>query len=310
MNDVLRVLAKDLRKISLTKGCQEEHPLGALSTYKVGGSAALFVQVESPEELQNVASVTARHDVCFLVIGRGSNLLVADQGFAGLVVQLGADFESVSLEEATVTAGGAALLPVVARRSVQAGLQGFAWAVGVPGSIGGAVRMNAGGHGAEMKEVLQSVLVVDLSTGETSRWSKSDLALGYRRSALKPCHVVVEATLLLAADGTGEGPQELTEIVQWRRNNQPGGQNAGSVFANPSNDSAGRLIESVGLKGHRLGTAEVSTKHANFIQADPQGRADDIYALMQLVQKNVLEETGVALQAETVMVGFADEHGG
>jgi len=310
MNDALLALSEDLEQVPLVHGCQQEHPLGALSTYKVGGSAALFVQVESLEELQKVAGVTSRHDVSFLVIGRGSNLLVADQGFAGLVVQLGAAFETVSIEGPTVTAGGAALLPVVARQSVQVGLKGFVWAVGVPGSLGGAVRMNAGGHGAEMKEVLQSVVVVDLSTGKTSQWSESDLALGYRQSALKPCHVVVEASMLLSMDDTAGGPQELTQIVQWRRNNQPGGQNAGSVFTNPAHDSAGRLIESVGLKGHRLGTAEVSTKHANFIQADPQGRADDVYALMQLVQKKVQEETGVILQAETVMVGFVGEHGG
>jgi UDP-N-acetylmuramate dehydrogenase len=205
-----------------------------------------------------------------------------------------------------VRAGGAALLPVVARRTVRAGLTGFEWAVGVPGSIGGAVRMNAGGHGSDMAASLVEARLVDLATGDDRRVPAADLALGYRRSAVGASQVVVEATLALAPGDRAAGERTLSEIVSWRRTHQPGGQNAGSVFTNPPGDSAGRLIDLAGCKGLRVGTASVSTKHANFFQADAGGSADDVVTLMGEVRRRVLAETGVDLHAETRLVGFPD----
>ena len=186
-------------------------------------------------------------------------------------------FAAIEVDGTDVEAGAAAALPVVARRTVAAGLTGFEWAVGVPGSIGGAVRMNAGGHGSDMAAVLAGVRVVDLRTGEdgwvpASRPRTSATA----RSAVAPHHLVLAARLALAAGDVERGTAELAEIVAWRRANQPGGPNAGSVFTNPPGDSAGRLIDAAGGKGRRHGTAAVSTKHANFIQADEGGRADDV----------------------------------
>jgi UDP-N-acetylmuramate dehydrogenase len=195
----------------------------------------------------------------------------------------------------------------VARRSVAAGLTGFEWAVGVPGSIGGAVRMNAGGHGSDMAAVLSRVRVVDLRTGEDGWVPAADLHLGYRTSSIAPHHLVLAARLALAPGDVDRGTAELAEIVAWRRAHQPGGPNAGSVFANPPGDSAGRLIDAAGGKGRRRGTAAVSTKHANFIQADEGGRADDVRALMQEVQALVQATAGVELQPETRLVGFAPD---
>jgi UDP-N-acetylmuramate dehydrogenase len=244
-----------------------------------------------------------------LVVGRGSNLLVADAGFAGLAVLLGTAYAAVDIAGADVRAGGAAPLPVVARHTVGAGLTGFEWAVGVPGSIGGAVRMNAGGHGSDMAATLVDATLVDLAAGGdgTGRVVPvADLALGYRRSAVGPGDVVVSATLALAPGDREAGARTLSEIVAWRRENQPGGQNAGSVFTNPPGDSAGRLIDEAGCKGLRHGSAEVSTKHANFFQADPGGSADDIVALMAEVRRRVHDRTGVDLVPETRLVGFPD----
>jgi UDP-N-acetylmuramate dehydrogenase len=283
-------------------------PLGPLTTYKVGGPAALLVEASSGDDLAAVAAAVSATGVPTLVVGRGSNLLVADAGFAGLAVVLGPAFARVAIDGTRVRAGGAALLPVVARQPVRAGLTGFEWAVGVPGSIGGAVRMNAGGHGSDMAATLVEAEVVDLASGAQRVEPAAGLALGYRRSAVGPAHVVVAATLALAPGDAAAGERELSEIVAWRRANQPGGQNAGSVFTNPPGDSAGRLIDEAGCKGLRRGSASVSTKHANFFQADAGGSADDVVALMAEVRRRVREHAGVDLVPETRMVGFAAHH--
>jgi len=244
-----------------------------------------------------------------LIIGKGSNLLVADRGFVGLAIALGDSFASVAVGHvdragATVRAGGAAALPVVARRTAAEGLTGFEWAVGVPGSIGGAVRMNAGGHGADMARSLLRVRVVDVARGEDGVMAASELELSYRSSVLTPSEVVVWAELGLACGDRAAAESEIATIVRWRRANQPGGQNAGSVFTNPPGDSAGRLVDVAGCKGVRLGSAAVSTKHANFIQADDGGSADDVFALMQDVRRQVAAKTGVLLEPETRLIGF------
>ena len=296
--------AVDTAAALLGDRAQRDVPLGPLTTYRVGGAAALFVEARSIDDLTAAAAAVAATGVPTLVVGKGSNLLVADAGFPGLALALGGDLAAIDVAATVVRAGGAAALPVVARRTVREGLTGFEWAVGVPGSIGGAVRMNAGGHGADMAASLVSARIVDLRTGADQRVPAADLDLGYRRSNVTASQVVVEATLGLAAGDRAAGERTLSEIVAWRRANQPGGQNAGSVFTNPPDDSAGRLIDTAGCKGLRVGTAAVSSKHANFFQADAGGSADDVVALMAEVRRRVREHTGVDLRPETRMVGF------
>jgi UDP-N-acetylmuramate dehydrogenase len=283
---------------------RRDEPLGPRTTYRVGGAAALLVELVDDPSLAAVTAVVAATGIDVLVVGKGSNLLVADAGFPGLALVLGDAFAAVDIDGTTVRAGAAAALPVVARRTAKAGLTGFEWAVGVPGSVGGAVRMNAGGHGSDMAASLRRVRVVDLRSGEDGWVPASALDLGYRRSNLAPHQLVVAAELGLAAGDPEAGARTISEIVAWRRANQPGGPNAGSVFTNPEGDSAGRLIDVAGAKGLRVGTAEVSTKHANFIQADEGGRADDVFALMGEVRRRVREATGVDLHPETRLVGF------
>ncbi len=280
--------------------------LGALTTYRVGGAAALFLEVRSSDDLVAAGAAVRRSGVAVLVVGKGSNLLVADRGFAGLAIALGEPYAQVTTDGLVVSAGGAAPLPVVARRSAAAGLTGFEWAVGVPGSVGGGVRMNAGGHGAEIRDSLLTASIFRLAgdgQGEAVLGAP-DLALGYRTSAVGPTDVLTGARFRLVAGQVEAAEARIAEIVQWRRENQPGGQNAGSVFTNPPGDSAGRIIDAAGLKGFRVGAARVSDKHANFFQADPGGSADDVVALIREVQRRVHEAMGVELAPEVKLVGF------
>ena len=283
-------------------------PMGALTTYRVGGRAAAMVVVDDHETLSAVAAAVAGTGIPVMTLGRGSNMLVADRGFDGLVVHMAGDYAAINVvDETIVIAGAAAKLPVVARTTVGYGLTGFEWAVGVPGSIGGAVRMNAGGHGADMKDALLDADVVDFAAGERRIVSAEELQLSYRRSALRTDELVVGCRLSLSPGDERKGKAEMAEIVQWRRDNQPGGQNAGSVFTNPDGDSAGRLIDTAGGRGLRVGTAEVSDKHANFIQADEGGTAADVLQVMNEIRTLVEFAHGVVLQPETHLVGFTDD---
>jgi UDP-N-acetylmuramate dehydrogenase len=297
--------AVDAAAATLGARGERDVPLGPMTTYRVGGAASLFFTVESTDDLALAARAVGESGVEVLVVGKGSNVLVSDAGFRGLALTLGESFATITIDGTVVVAGAAAALPVVARRSAAAGLTGFEWAVGVPGSIGGAARMNAGGHGSDMAACLSGVRVFDLHTGDHEYVRADDLDLAYRHSALKSHHVVTEATLALAAGDVTRAEAEIAEIVKWRRDNQPGGQNAGSVFTNPTGDSAGRLIDAAGLKGLAIGSASVSPKHANFFIAANGGRADDVYALMVEVRRRVADASGVVLAPETRLVGFA-----
>jgi UDP-N-acetylmuramate dehydrogenase len=281
-------------------------PLGPLTTYRVGGMAHLFARAGSEADLRRIGEALSNAPVPILVLGRGSNLLVGERGFEGLVVSLGGSFEGVGLSDPSgglVRAGAAVSLPVLARRTAAAGLTGLEWAVGVPGSVGGAIRMNAGGHGAETSDVLERAGLTDLSGGPTAELAATSLGYSYRHSSVTASQVVRWGEFRVEKGDAEQSAQMISEIVSWRREHQPGGQNAGSVFTNPPGDSAGRLVDVAGLKGHRIGSAQVSTKHANFIQADPGGSADDVIALIEDVQETVAERLGVWLELEVQVVG-------
>jgi len=289
-------------------------PLAGFTTYKLGGPVAVLVRVRAEADLAAVATVVAPRRPPLLFVGRGSNLLVADAGFPGLGVVLEGGLEELTvspdggadgLADDLVAAGGAVPLPVLARRSAAAGRTGLEFYVGIPGSVGGAVRMNAGGHGRETVEVLEHARVADLfGTGEVTTRAAAALGLGYRHSELGPAEVVVGAAFRTTADAAAACEARVAEIVKWRREHQPGGANAGSVFANPEGDSAGRLIDAAGLKGFRIGGAVVSDKHANFIQAEAGATAADVRALVLEVQRRVREASGVELRPELRMIGF------
>jgi UDP-N-acetylmuramate dehydrogenase len=291
---------------------ERDVPLAPFTTYRVGGPAAVLVRPRSIDDLARVAEARAASGLPVLTVGRGSNLLISDAGYPGLaVLSLDLDHEvQIDSSAARVEAGAGALLPVIARQTVREGLTGFEWAVGVPGSLGGAVRMNAGGHGSDIAASLIDVRVADLSASGSDPVVReaAALGLGFRSSNLASTDFVISARLQLVPGDREASERTLHEIVHWRREHQPGGQNAGSVFVNPvpGEVAAGALIDGLGLRGYRHGTASVSEKHANFIQADDGGSADDVYALMQMVRERVLAETGYDLRTEIRLVGFEE----
>jgi UDP-N-acetylmuramate dehydrogenase len=286
---------------------ERDVPIGPLTTYRVGGTAALLVRARTIEQVQSVGKILSGSGAPTVALGRGSNLLVADSGFQGVAILLSDELATISIDGTNVRVGAAAALPIVARQTAAAGLTGFEWAVGVPGSIGGAVRMNAGGHGSDMAASLVDVRVVDLDSGVVETIDAAALGLGMRHSDLGDSQIVVEASLRLEEGNKEIAENAISEIVRWRRSHQPGGANAGSVFVNPQGDAAGRLLDDAGARGLRVGTASVSEKHANFIQADEEGSAEDVRRLMIEMRGLVREKFGVELRSETHLLGFTHE---
>ena len=306
----MSLVSQRLRRAAADLGllARVDEPLGPMTTYRVGGVAAIFVTPKSVAELHQIADVIARYDLPVLVVGRGSNLLVADAGFAGVAMTLVELAGDIELTGTDVFSGSAVALPVLARRTAAAGLTGFEWAVGVPGSIGGAVRMNAGGHGSDIAACIVRADLFDLHTQQRGWRSAELLGLRFRGSDLGDHEIVLFAHLRLAEGDVETSEREIADIVRWRRENQPGGQNAGSVFVNPipGELSAGELIDRVGLRGFRVGGAFVSDKHANFIQAGDSATAADVKAVIDEVRDRVARETGFELRSEVRLVGFAE----
>ncbi len=293
---------------------EQQVELAGFTTFRIGGPARLLIRAQSTNDFAVVHDAVRSTGIEVLIIGQGSNLLVADAGWPGLVVVVGGGAsDAITIDhsgddEILVRAGAGVKLPVLARRSVSEGATGLEWMVGVPGSVGGAVRMNAGGHGSDMATNIVSADVVDLAAdaGVLSR-SPDSLEFAYRHSALAPSEVVIHATFRCGVGPTSAGEEILRGIVRWRRAHQPGGANCGSVFTNPPGDSAGRLIDAAGLKGKRIGGASVSDKHANFIQADPGTSSADVWALIVLVRAHVFDRFGVLLTPEVRTAGFSAE---
>jgi UDP-N-acetylmuramate dehydrogenase len=289
-----------------------DRPLAPLTTYGVGGNGACVVKVSSSEQVIAVSEVIRRHPgVETLVVGRGSNLLIADKGFDGVVVVMSPSSteNAVVVDGDIVEAGGAMLMPVLARRSVGAGRGGLEWCVGIPGTVGGAVRMNAGGHGADMASSVVEATVLSLRSGQIRQVSAEQLGFYFRGSALSNNHVVLSVRMRTSTQEAAAGTVEINAVVSWRREHQPGGRNAGSVFVNPGSgeESAGALIDSAGLRGFTIGSVSVSEKHANFIQAVEGSTAADIAAVMAHVQSTVEQVHGIRIYSEVCLVGFSPD---
>jgi UDP-N-acetylmuramate dehydrogenase len=282
--------------------------LAELTTLRVGGRARALITAERDEDLAAVGRVCLEHRLPWAVVGRGSNLLVSDEGWPGIAVQLGRGFRGLEIADGLVRAGAAEPLPALAVRVADAGYAGFAWACSVPGTLGGAVRMNAGAHGGELADHLVETDLVRLRTGTRETWPAATLGLAYRHSELPDDAVVVAATLRLPPGDAGTVREEISAIRAWRREHQPlNDPNCGSVFTNPPDDSAGRLIDAAGGKAIRVGGAGVSELHANFITTTPGATASDVRGVIRRVQELVLETAGVLLRPEVVMLGRFDD---
>ena len=280
--------------------------IGSLTTYKLGGRARWFCEPGSVETVRDLIMAASERGVDILVLGRGSNLVVSDHGYEGLVVRLTGDFREVHVDRdgGRVAAGAAVALPVLARRVAKEGLGALEFYVGIPGSVGGAVVMNAGFYGTETSDVLTSATILDKRTGSVSELEAADLGFGYRTSNISRHDMVLGAVFTVRPRAASGVSALMREAIRWRRDNQPGGTlNAGSIFRNPPGDAAGRVIDSLGLKGMRRGGAHVSHRHANFFVADPGTRAQDVYDLVGAVRRLVHQRTGIVLEPEVRFVG-------
>jgi UDP-N-acetylmuramate dehydrogenase len=283
--------------------------LSELTTLKVGGRVRAHVEAMDDADLAAVGRFCREHGVPWLIVGRGSNMLVADAGWPGVAVSLGRGFRGFEVHGTTVHAGAAEPLPSLAVKIANEGLAGFAWAAAVPGSLGGGVRMNAGAHDGEMAHHLVTAELFRLSSGTRETWPVAALGLTYRHSHLPSDAVVVAATLRLEAGDADVVRDEIQRIKQWRREHQPINEpNCGSVFTNPDGDSAGRLVEAVGGKSLTVGGATVSDVHANFIVTTPTATAADVRSLIRTLRQRVAETFGVVLRPEVEMIGdFGDD---
>lgn len=284
----------------------ENQPLGPWTTLGVGGAARWFAEPRTPADL--AALLAGLGDTPLLVLGRGSNMLVADTGWPGLALRLGSGFKWQRRSGSLVSAGGGTSMPALAAWLATEGLSGLEFAAGIPATVGGSVRMNAGAHGGQTADLLVSVTVASPSCPSGQELPPSSLGFGYRHSALPPNGVVVAASWALEPDDPAAIRAKLDELRAWRRATQPLRQrNCGSVFTNPPGDSAGRLIEAAGLKGRSVGGASVSEKHANFIVVDPdKTTAADVLALIREVRAEVAAQGGPLLEPEVRLVGFGE----
>jgi UDP-N-acetylmuramate dehydrogenase len=282
-------------------------PLAPLTTFRIGGPAALFLEPEGEADLLAASEAVGESGVPWLVLGKGSNVLVADGGFPGLVLRLGRAYRWSARAEDRLTAGAAMPLPALAGVALNEGLSGLEFGIAIPGSVGGAVRMNAGAHGSDLAAVAERVTVFELDAGATRAVTAAEAGFRYRSSDLSGDGVVVDVTVRLRPDATEEIRGRMDEIREWRRRTQPLAEaNCGSVFKNPPNDSAGRLIDAAGLKGFAVGGASVSRKHANFVIAGPGATAADVHSLIRHVQETVAAQTGIRLEPEVHLVGDLD----
>jgi UDP-N-acetylmuramate dehydrogenase len=279
-------------------------PLAPLTSFRIGGPAALFVEAEDDHALEAVGRAREQTGVPVAVIGKGSNLLVSDEGFAGIVVRLGRGYRWAARAGDLLTAGGAMPLPALAGVAMRHRLAGLEFGVAIPASLGGAVKMNAGAHGGSMSDVVERVEIYSLAGTARRTVAAADAGFSYRRSSLPPDTIVVGATVRLEPGDEEDVRARMEEAREWRRRTQPLAEpNCGSVFKNPDGDHAARLVEAAGAKGLRLGGAQVSEKHANFIVADPGASSSDVWKLIEEVRALVESQAGVRLETEVELMG-------
>jgi UDP-N-acetylmuramate dehydrogenase len=286
-------------------------PLAPLTTFRLGGPAALFVQAEDDAALSAVGRTRRETGAPVVVIGKGSNVLISDAGFPGIVVRLARGYRWAGRDGDVITAGGAMPLPALAGVALRHGLAGLEFGVAIPATLGGAVKMNAGAHGRSMSDVIDRVDVFSFASGRRSSLDRPDAGFAYRRSAVPPDAVVVGAAARLHPADVLEIRTRMDEARNWRRRTQPLAEpNCGSVFKNPEGDQAARLIDAAGGKGLRVGGAVVSAKHANFIVAEPGATASDVWELIGRVRDLVGTRAGVDLETEVQLLGeMADANG-
>ncbi len=290
---------------------KSDEPLSRHTSYTIGGPADVLAWPVDREDLRLLLQTIKTRNLRYFILGGGTNLLVRDGGFRGVMIALHRmntikierEYRSIGGSFVVVYAEAGASLAKLLSFSVEQGLTGLEFAAGIPGTVGGAVCMNAGTSLGEMGDVVESVSLIS-PEGELSTRSAEEMEFGYRMASIPEGHLVLEVRVVLRRDDKGKIKLRLKELLDARKQRQPWGlPNAGSVFKNPQEESAGMLIESAGLKGRTIGGAQVSEKHANVIVNTGNAKAADVLALMEIVKEKVLEVSGVRLVPEIKIIG-------
>jgi UDP-N-acetylenolpyruvoylglucosamine reductase len=288
----------------IPEGVLSDHPLARYTTVRTGGAAEFFARAGSESRLAELAAWAAGEGLEVGVVGSGSNLLVADDGVRGLVIKLDKDLAQIELDGTRIRCGGGARLPAVSAKAAQAGLSGLEFGVNIPGTVGGAVRMNANAYGGELARVLDWVKVVT-PAGEIDERTPEDLGFAYRRSNLRSGEIVARAAFSLEPAQSAEVKATLADMRAKRKAAQPSGiKTFGSTFKNPDGDrTAGQLLDAAGCRGLQVGGARFSEKHANFVENTGEATTADIVALMAEGRRRVKEKLGITLEAEVQALG-------
>lgn len=283
---------------------KKDEPMGKHTTFRVGGNADFFVEIGSSEELANIIKYLKETDHSYFILGNGSNLLVGDKGYEGVILHLGDRFARIRIEDDVVTAQAGALLSTVAKAAAKNGLTGLEFASGIPGTIGGAMVMNAGAYDGEMKQVVTQVTVMT-EQGEILELDNETMEFGYRTSIVKNRPLIVLwAQMTLAKGDMREIQEKMDDFGNRRRSKQPlEYPSAGSTFKRPEGYFAGKLIMDAGLRGYRIGGAQVSEKHCGFIINVGNASAADISELMDEVVEKVKDQFAVTLEPEVIRIG-------
>ena len=282
----------------------EQEPMTTHTTLRVGGAADCFITVQNEEQLAKLVSYITKVELPYFILGNGSNLLVGDKGYQGIILHLADDFAKISVQGNCITAGAGALLSQTAKTAKEAALTGMEIASGIPGTIGGALVMNAGAYGGEMKQIVRSVRVMDRN-GEVLEFDNETMEFGYRTSVIKNRPYIVLETVLELQEGdkTVIGAK-MEELAKQRREKQPlEFPSAGSTFKRPEGYFSGKLIMDAGMRGYRIGGAQVAEKHCGFIVNCGNATAADIAELIDEVRERVQERFGVKLEPEVIMLG-------
>ncbi len=282
----------------------EAEPMSRHTTFRIGGPAELFLVPKSTEEIAGIFKICREEGIPWFVLGNGSNLLVSDKGYQGVVIQLYKGFGEVKVQGCQITAQAGALLSQIAAAAREESLTGFEFAGGIPGTLGGAVVMNAGAYGGEMKDVIKEVTVLTRE-GEIRTLQAEELAMGYRTSAIKEAgYIVLSAVLSLEKGDKEQIKARMQELAGMRSSKQPlQYPSAGSTFKRPEGYFAGKLIMDSGLRGYQVGGAQVSEKHCGFVINTGNATARDVRNLMADVQRIVEEKYGVKLEPEVKFLG-------
>jgi UDP-N-acetylmuramate dehydrogenase len=301
---IVDALVQELMEAKIGKVKQNE-PLANYTTMKVGGPADIFVEPNDVESLKKTMEIIKKHGVKWRVIGRGSNLLVSDLGIEGVVIKLGEGLAHLSIEDEEVTVGGGYSLIKLATVISKQGLSGLEFAGGIPGSVGGAVYMNAGAHGSDMSKIVKKAQIL-FADGTIDWLSKEEMEFSYRTSVLqkKRPGICIGAVLKLTKGKRDEIVNEMQKNKDYRRETQPWNYPcAGSIFRNPLPNYAGKLIETAGLKGYTIGGAKISEQHANFIVNTGNAKAQDVLDLIEYVKDRIKELYGIYLETEVEIIG-------